>query len=262
MLHAGSLSSLDAGRILAASRGGCVTPRVALGKPASYGDFVLDRRVRLLDAMAPFRGRRLLDVGCGNGAQTLRLLDRFTQVVALDVVPQHLEELRIHLPPGSNCRPILYDGRRMPFDDGSFDVALSIETLEHVENEQATLAEIHRVLEPHGVVVLSVPNKWWLFETHGARLPLLPWNRVPFFSWLPRSLHARWARARIYTGKDIVRLVAAAGFDVESMRYLTAPLDVVRPRWLARFLRRTLFAGAGTRIPVLSTSIFVRARRR
>jgi ubiquinone/menaquinone biosynthesis C-methylase UbiE len=238
-----------------------VTARVALGKPASYGDFVLERRVQLLDAMGRFQGRRLLDVGCGNGAQTLRLLDRFEEVVALDVVSQHLQDLQAHLPPDTNCRPILYDGRHMPFEDASFDVALSIETLEHVEQEDATLAEIHRVLEPGGTLVVSVPNKWWIFETHGARLPLLPWNRVPFFSWLPRPLHSRWARARIYTGKQIGRLVEAAGFEIESIQYLTAPLDVVRPQVVARLLRRTLFSGVSTRIPILSTSIFVRARR-
>jgi ubiquinone/menaquinone biosynthesis C-methylase UbiE len=238
-----------------------MTGRVALGKPASYGDFVLERRVQLLDAMGSFRGRRLLDVGSGNGAQTLRLLDRFDEVVALDVVPEHLEELRSHLPSATNCRTVHYDGRVMPFEDGSFDSVISIETLEHVEDEVQTLAEIQRVLAPQGTLVLSVPNKWWIFETHGARLPLLPWNRVPFFSWLPEALHSRWARARIYTRRRIVSLLERGGFEVESVRYLTAPLDVVKWEPLAQALRATLFRGPSTRLPILSTSIVVRARR-
>jgi ubiquinone/menaquinone biosynthesis C-methylase UbiE len=238
-----------------------MTGRVALGKPAGFGDFVLGRRLELIEELGPFHGRSLLDVGCGNGAQTLRLLDRFEEVVGLDIVPAHLETLQRHLPPAARCRTVLYDGGRMPFPDASFEAALSIETLEHVDDEAATLAEIHRVLAPGGVFVLSVPNKWWIFEAHGARLPLLPWNRVPFFSWLPSPIHRRWAKARIYTRAGIVQILRAAGFEVEAVRYLMAPMDAARPPWLAGLLRRTLFAGTSTRLPILSTSIFVRARR-
>ena len=281
----------------------------ALGKPASYGDFVLGRRMRLIDEMvanaggnpgardtgaAPndvvpkppgrlrndrddfggdrplfhgerllFRGDRLLDVGCGNGAQTVQLLDRFRQVVGLDVVREHLETFHRALAgfDGTNCSTVLYDGTRMPFHDGEFDAVLSIETLEHVRSEQQLLSEIRRVLRPEGMLVLSVPNKWWIFETHGANLPLLPWNRVPFFSWLPPAIHGRFARARIYTHRGTLRLLAAAGFQVLASRYLTAPMDVIRNRALAGTLRATIFRGPGTRIPFLSTSIFVVARK-
>jgi len=238
-----------------------VSVRVSTGKPADYGDFVLGRRLELIDAMGGMRGRRLLDVGCGNGAQTLRVLDRFAEVVGLDVIPAHLQVLEQNLPPGARCSTVAYDGGRMPFPDAAFDTALSIETLEHVEDEAQTLREIHRVLQPGGLLILSVPNKWWLFETHGARLPLLHWNRVPFFSWLPGPLHRRWAKARIYTRGGIVKLIAEHGFRVEATRYLTAPMDAARPPWLADLLRRTFFAGHSTPFPMLSTSIFVRARR-
>jgi ubiquinone/menaquinone biosynthesis C-methylase UbiE len=234
---------------------------VSLGKPASYDDFVLERRIELIDGMGSFRGGRLLDVGSGNGAQTLRLLGRFEEIVALDVVPEHLETLREHVPPGAKLRTVLYDGGVMPFEAASFDAVLSIETLEHVADEAQTLREIHRVLAPGGTLVLSVPNKWWVFETHGARLPLLPWNRVPFFSWLPRRLHSRWARARIYTRRDVTELLQRAGFEIQAVRHLKAPMDAARPPALARLLRATLFAGAETALPILSTSIFVRAKR-
>jgi SAM-dependent methyltransferase len=282
----------------------------ALGKPASYGDFVLGRRMQLIDEMVAdargspvardtgtttpndvtpripeglrddrdlfrgdrpfshgdrlhFHGDRLLDVGCGNGAQTVRLLDRFRHVVGLDVVREHLEMFHRALAglDDTNCSTVLYDGTRMPFRDSEFDAVLSIETLEHVRSEQQLLSEIRRVLRPEGILVLSVPNKWWIFETHGANLPLLPWNRVPFFSWLPPAIHARFARARIYTHRGALRLLAAAGFQVLASRYLAAPMDVIRNRSLAGTLRATIFRGPGTRIPLLSTSIFVVARK-
>ncbi len=235
----------------------------ALGKPASYGDYVLTRRMRLIDAMTHFRGRRLLDVGCGNGAQTMHHLERFGRVAALDVVRDHLRVLRAELQARqhAHCLPVLYDGSHMPFPDAAFDCVVSIETLEHVGSESETLREIHRVLEPGGSLVLSVPNKWWIFETHGASLPLLPWNRVPFFSWLPDSIHARFARARIYTRRRITSLLGAHGFEVQETRYCTAPMDVVKNTALAGALRRTLFRGDSTPVPFLATSIFVVARR-
>jgi ubiquinone/menaquinone biosynthesis C-methylase UbiE len=210
-----------------------------------------------------FHGDRLLDVGCGNGAQTFRVLDRFRHVVGLDVVREHLVTFHRALAglDDIHCSTVLYDGTRMPFRDGEFDAVLSIETLEHVRSEQQLLSEIHRVLRPDGMLVLSVPNKWWIFETHGANLPLLPWNRVPFFSWLPPAIHARYARARIYTRRGTVRLLTAAGFQVLASRYLAAPMDVIRNRALAGTLRATIFRGPGTRIPFLSTSIFIVARR-
>ena len=84
---------------------------------------------------------------------------------------------------------------------------------------------------------------------------------VPFFSWLPPAIHARYARARIYTRRGTVRLLTAAGFQVLASRYLAAPMDVIRNRALAGTLRATIFRGPGTRIPFLSTSIFIVARR-
>lgn len=235
----------------------------ALGKPASYGDFVLTRRMQLIDSMLEFRGHALLDVGCGNGAQTLHYLPRFERMVALDVVAEHLDVLREKLEARRvhHCVPTLYDGSRMPLPDASFDCVVSIETLEHVASESTTLNEMLRVLRPGGWLVISVPNKWWIFETHGATLPLLPWNRVPFFSWLPGPVHARFANARIYTRGQIERLLRTAGFEVLESRYLTAPMDVIKNPRLAGLLRRTVFRGPSTSVPILSTSIFVTARR-
>ncbi len=78
-------------------------------------------------------------------------------------------------------------------------------------------------------------------ETHGADLPLLPWNRVPFFSWLPTPLHERWARARIYTRGRILGLLEECGFVVEDVRYVTAPM-MWCPAPLRRLLRKTLLS--------------------
>ena len=148
-----------------------------------------------------------------------------------------------------------YDGVNLPAPDKQFDAVVSYAVLEHVQNEEQALSEIHRVLKEQGTLVISVPNKRWIFETHGARLPFLPWNRVPFFSWLPRSIHSRFAMARIYTKKEITGLLTRSGFDVLGSCYMTAPMDVVKSPRLQRLLRRVIFRNDVTSIPVLSTEI-------
>src|SRR5207247_1410784 len=102
---------------------------------------------------------------------------------------------------------------------------------------------------------ISVPNKAWIFETHGARLPLLPWNRVPFFSWLPKSIHDRYANARIYSKREITGILSKHHLNIKHAEYITAPMDVVSIGWLKRFLRSTVFVNDTTPIPFFSTSI-------
>jgi ubiquinone/menaquinone biosynthesis C-methylase UbiE len=235
----------------------------SLGKPASDKDFILERRHRLVCRHAPRLGGALLDYGCGNGAQTLLFREDFASIVGADVVPDHIADFQSRLAGGAHphVRAVHYAGERLPLDDQEIDAVVSFEVLEHVADEMLSLADIRRVLKPGGWLAMTVPNRWWIFETHGADLPLLPWNRVPFFSWLPRDLHDRWARARIYSRRDITRLLAASGFEVLSARFVTAPLDVLTWRPLRDLLRRTLFRSDTTWLPIQATAILVIARR-
>ncbi|MFH1844025.1 MAG: methyltransferase domain-containing protein [bacterium] len=238
-------------------------PFLAAGQPAQVTDFILQRRYRLARPFLPEGGGVLLDFGCGNGAQTELFAPDFARIEAVDINPSSLAEFSRRLERDGlahRIRPQRYDGGTIPLDDASVDCITSFEVLEHVEDELACLRELRRLLRRDGQLILSVPNRWWLFETHGANLPLLPWNRVPFFSWLPTRIHDRFARARIYRKSDILRLLHAAGFTVQHSLYVTAPMDVVRWERPRRWLRRSLFARDSTSWPCLATAILVFAR--
>ena len=105
-----------------------------------------------------------------------------------------------------------------------------------------------------------MPNRWWLFETHGADLPVLRWNRVPLVSWWPKRLHDRWARARAYRRRELVGLLRECGFEPVATLWLTAPLDVLPEGALRRLARATLFRPDATSCPCLATEILVAAR--
>ncbi len=239
-------------------------PHLAGGQPADAEDFLLSRRYHLVAPYLPENGTRLLDFGCGSGAQTLHFARDFERIVGVDVDAGFLREFAVEIVRRDltgHILPVQYDGTHLPCADGSVDCVVSFEVLEHVTDEQAALSEMYRVLCPGGVLVMSVPNRWWIFETHGANLPLLPWNRVPFFSWLPKHIHDRFARARIYRKREIVSMLERSGFHCDHSCYITAPMDVVPWPALRNFLRATVFRSDSTVLPVLATAVLVVARR-
>ena len=235
---------------------------LAEGVPANAGDFILERRHRIVQSQIRESGGSLLDFGCGNGAQTAFFASQFDTVTGLDVNAQSITEFDTRFRDLEvSAHGLEYDGRDIPLESATIDCAISFEVLEHVDDERHALRELHRVLRPGGTLAMSVPNRWWIFETHGAELPLLPWNRVPFFSWLPKSIHDRYARARIYRRREIVAKLREQGFEVVRSSYITAPMDVVKIAPLRTLLRATLFRGDETPLPFMSTAVLVIARK-
>ncbi len=239
-------------------------PHLAGGRPASAAQLVLTRRLRLVRPFLPASGAHLVDFGCGNGAQSLVLADYCQRVTGVDVNAGFLSEFGAAIRDqgkAGQVEALLLDAGRIPLPDEVADVVTSFTVLEHVPDEKAALAEMFRVLKPGGRLIISVPNRWWIFETHGCDLPVLPWNRVPLVSWWPRALHDRWARARIYRLREIAALVAAAGFEVESCFRMTAPMDMIGFEPLRRLVRATLFRPDRALNPIQATENFVVATR-
>lgn len=233
-----------------------------LGKPADDSDRIISRRIEILEQYPEFFGKewKLIEVGCGAGATINRICSRFDQALGVDIYDysQAFRESQQHYNATNSSFRHLNLEEEIPQE--KFDRLISFEVIEHLRSEDA-LSRYNEVLTTGGLAAISVPNKWWIFETHGARLPLLPWNRVPFFSWLPTRIHERYANARIYTRSRIESLLVRHGFEILSTQYITAPMDVLKEGKLKRWLIRNIFRENTTGIPFLSTSIFVLARK-
>jgi len=235
-----------------------------LGKPASFDDRIVKRRIRLVEGIEGFTGRNLtlLDIGCGNGASLFGLSGKMKHCLGADITDEHLSTFETYKRNShiENCEcEIMNIERDTP--PRQFDRIISFEVIEHLEDERSGLANYYKCLSDEGIMAISVPNKWWIFETHGAKLPLLPWNRVPFFSWLPKPIHEKYANARIYTKKRIIRLLEQNGFNVISADYIMAPMDVLPKGRLKDFVIKYFFSKDTTSIPFKSTSIFVVAKK-
>lgn len=109
---------------------------------AAIGEWLADR--------SSYFGGRLLDVGCGNQPYAAWHRPLVDTVVAADVAPV------------ASLDAVAAAGR-LPFRSGCFDTVLSTQVLEHVEDPQRAVAEAHRVLRPHGHLIVTVP---FLYPVH------------------------------------------------------------------------------------------------
>ena len=233
------------------------------GRPALAGQSILERRYRIVRNILGERlnDSAMLDIGCGNGAQTILFKKDVRQLIGLDLFSAYEAETPVE----RNCFDFIRGSAQdLPFKPESIDVITAFEVLEHLLDDQQAVNEIARVLKPDGVFFFSVPNKWWLFESHGAVVPGLnwiPWHRVPFFGWLPRPIHERLAKARTYTCDRARKLVGQCGLKPIAAGFITAPLDVLGDSAFKWLLKKLVFRRDTTRNPFLAVNLFIAVQK-
>ena len=136
----------------------------------------LSIRTAIENSLPQMRGR-LLDAGCGQMPYRSYILTRskVTEYVGLDIETaiKYSDEIR---------PDVTWDGKIMPFDEGTFDCVIATEVLEHVPNTTNYLKEVRRVLKPNGVFFFTTPFLWPLHET-----PYDEYRYTPYA--LERMLH-------------------------------------------------------------------------
>lgn len=104
----------------------------------------------------------ILEAGCGTGGN-LAMLNQFGRVSALepdmDALTHAMHKAHVNLRQGS-----LPDA--IPFAPTSFDLVVALDVLEHVEQDEAALKSLHRMLKPGGQLVITVPAYQWLWSAH------------------------------------------------------------------------------------------------
>jgi SAM-dependent methyltransferase len=121
------------------------------------------RRLEMIQAAAGNRaGGRVLVDGCGVGAYLARLAVDAAVGVGLDIELERAKEARERAE-----RVLCAAGEHLPFPENTFDLVLSHEVLEHVQDDRQAIVEMVRVLAPGGRLVLFCPNRGYPFETHG-----------------------------------------------------------------------------------------------
>lgn len=146
--------------------------------------FALEELVPVARRFLP-PGGRVLEVGCGYGRNLVALATLPAGLVAgSDPSLQELEKARARAatppaPQGARLALVRQEPLRLPFADGSFDLIVLWQVLEHVfgrEQKLRVLAESVRVLRSGGHLLVETPNQWFPFDYHDNKLPLVHWT--------------------------------------------------------------------------------------
>lgn len=183
----------------------------------------------------PFhRTKRLLEVGCGVGAQTEILLRRFPQlhVTGIDASKPNLARAKEHLrrQPWAAGRHELRiaDATRLDFELESFDGAFLCWVLEHVGDPMRVLSEVRRVLRPGSpVVVTEVQNMSFFID---------PYSPQTMAYWLAFNDHQLELGGDPFVGAKLGNLLQAVGFHDVTTAVRTIFLDNRAPGERAEML--------------------------
>jgi SAM-dependent methyltransferase len=152
-------------------------------------------------------------------------------------------------------------GERLPFPDASFDLILSHEVLEHVQDDRRAAEEMARVLRYGGRAVIFVPNRGYPFETHGVYWRgRYRFGNIPFVNWLPHSVRDRLApHVRVYSAADLSHLFAGLPLKPIERTVVFGAYDniIARRPGLGRALRAVLQALERTPLRILGLSHFL-----
>lgn len=171
-------------------------------------------------------GQKILDLGCGEGrhAITAYLLEDVTSV-GIDLSLKDLTTTRerfSQFEESENSSKSLFisvaEGQALPFTDNTFDKVICSEVLEHIENYQAVIDEILRVIKPGGLFAVSVPRfgpEWVCWK-------------------LSKGYHeVKGGHIRIFKAKELKDQIEASGF-VHFKRHWAHALHV--PYWWLKCL--------------------------
>jgi len=164
----------------------------------------------VLDELAPFgwncEGRKILEVGAGQGAMILELLERGADAYGVEPGREFTTLARMRLNAAGHDPLRIYErpGESLPFPDSSFDYVISLQVLEHVLDPAPVLQEIFRVLKPGGQCHLRCDNYLSFLEPH---------YRVRWLPLMPETIGALYLRL---LGRD-------PGFLKKYVHYTTYP---------------------------------------
>jgi SAM-dependent methyltransferase len=174
------------------------------GEPSYLWRTGQQRRLEMILRAAGERVKgKILENGCGVGMYVEHLIPFNGKVIGLEYEFERARQARQRAEEIVNAT-----SEWLPFTTSSFDLILSHEVIEHIDDDRQAVVEMVRALKPGGRIVLFCPNRGYPFETHG-----MYWRgdyyfgNKPLLNYLPRSWRDRLVpHVRVYTRHDLEKL--------------------------------------------------------
>jgi SAM-dependent methyltransferase len=226
------------------------------GEPSYVWRAGQQRRLEMIVRAAGKRlSGRILENGCGVGMYVQHLSHFGGEVIGLEYDFERAAEAR-----KSASHILQAAGELVPLPPSTFDLILSHEVLEHVQDDRRAVQEMVRLLKPGGRIVLFVPNRGYPFETHGIywRGKYSFGNKL-FVNYLPRALRDRLApHVRVYTRSDLQKLFKGLPVTFIERTVIFGAYDNIIARFgrLGKMLRSVLHFLERTPLKVFGLSHF------
>lgn len=210
------------------------------GEPSYVWRAGQQRRLDMIVTAAGDRIKRnILENGCGVGMYVEHLSPFGGKVIGLEYDFERAAEAHTN-----SSHIISAAGEFVPLPSGTFDLILSHEVIEHVQDDRAAISEMVRLLKPGGRIALFCPNRGYPFETHGIyRNGKYSFGNKLFVNYLPRSLRDKLApHVRVYSTRDLLKLFEGLSVKFIERTIIFGAYDNIIARFgpLGRVLRRIL----------------------
>ena len=224
------------------------------GEPSYIWRAGQQRRLDMIKAAAGDRIQGMvLEAGCGVGLYLEHLIPLGCEVIGMEYDFQRAVQSKTKA-----SHIVGAAGETLPFPDGTFDLILSNEVIEHVQDDRNTVQEMIRTLKPMGRLILFCPNRWYPFETHG-----IYWQGEYHFGnkLLVNSLPKFWRdklapHVRAYSRSDLYKLFKDLPVKFILQTVIFGGYDNIINRYpkLGRVLRSLLFGIEKTPLKILGLS--------
>ena len=226
------------------------------GEPSYVWRAGQERRLNLIHQAAGERIHgRILENGCGVGMYIEQLQRSGGEVFGLEY---DLE--RAHQARQLSALILAAAGEALPYPSNSFDLILSHEVIEHVQDDRQAVLEMVRTLKPGGRLVLFCPNRGYPFETHGIYWQgRYRFGNIPLVNYLPRRWRDRLApHVRVYSASDLRQLFRGLPVRTISRQVIFGAYDniIARRPALGKRLRSVLQALEKTPLQAFGLSHF------